>query len=189
MTTFFTIIPVAIGLLVVIRFFIHINEKEEWVEKIPGNGQEKQGQTCYKSRSLQVERSILKSDYFDSCNKIDIKEAIALAVTIVSLLPVLTLLNLLETVLKQPREATTNEQSVQSTANNPTLQVLPFIVLWAISFGAFISNERESKFPLVNFNLMLNRAILPANLIIVLVGFSMFMLFQTIPILVKIQNL
>jgi predicted MFS family arabinose efflux permease len=28
MTTFFTIIPVEIGLLVVIRFFIHINEKD-----------------------------------------------------------------------------------------------------------------------------------------------------------------
>jgi hypothetical protein len=80
-------------------------------------------------------------------------------------------------------------KSVQSTANNPMLQVLPFIVLGAISFGAFIFNERKSKFPLVNFNLMLNRTILPANLIIVLVGFSMFMLFQTIPILVKIQNL
>jgi hypothetical protein len=69
------------------------------------------------------------------------------------------------------------------------LQVLPFIVFGAISFGAFIFNERKSKFPLVNFKLMLNRAILPANLIIVLVGFSMFMLFQTIPILVKNQNL
>jgi len=32
---------------------------------------------------------------------------------------------------------------------------------------------------------MLNRAILPANLIIMLVGFSMFLVFQTIPILVR----
>jgi len=78
-------------------------------------------------------------------------------------------MNLLDTVLKQPQETTTNEQSVQSTANNPMLQALPFIVLGAFSFGAFIFNERRSKFPLVNFKLMLNRAILPANLIIVLV--------------------
>jgi len=56
--------------------------------------------------SLKVEISILKSDYFYSCNKIYIKEAIALAVTIVSLLLVLTFLNLLETVPKQPQEAT-----------------------------------------------------------------------------------
>jgi len=69
------------------------------------------------------------------------------------------------------------------------IQVLPFLVLGAISFGSFIFNERKSKFALVNFKLMLNRAILPANLIIVLVRFSMFMLFQTIPILVKNQNL
>jgi hypothetical protein len=114
-----------------------------------------------------VEISILKSEYVYSCNKIDIKDAIALAVTIVSLFLLLTFLNLLETVLKQPQETTTNEQSVQSTANNPMLQVLLFIVLGAISFGAFIFNERRSKFPLVNFKLMLNRAILPANLIIV----------------------
>jgi len=53
-----------------------------------------------------VEISILKSEYFYSCNRIDIKEAIALAVTIVSLLLVLTFLNLLETVPKQPQEAT-----------------------------------------------------------------------------------
>jgi hypothetical protein len=50
-----------------------------------------------------VEISILKSEYVYSCNKIDIKEAIALAVTIVSLFLLLTFLNLLETVLKQPQ--------------------------------------------------------------------------------------
>ena len=185
-TTFFTIIPVAIGLLVVIRFFIHINEKNDWFEKISGQEEEKQGQEYLKSRSLKVERSTRKTSYLDSSNKIDVKGAIALAVTIVSLLLVLTLLETSGNSAKTTSGSyPTNEQNVQSTANNSTLQVLPFIILGIISFSAFIFIEKRSKFPLVNFKLMLNRAILPANLIIVLVGFSMFMVFQTIPILVR----
>ncbi len=49
----------------------------------------------------------------------------------------------------------------------------------------FIIIEKKQKHPLVDFRLMLHRSILPANLIIMLVGFSMFMVFQTVPILVR----
>src|SRR5829696_235560 len=38
---------------------------------------------------------------------------------------------------------------------------------------------------LVNLKLVINKAILPANLIILIVGLSNFMVFQTIPILVR----
>ncbi|HXG05868.1 MAG TPA: MFS transporter, partial [Nitrososphaera sp.] len=41
------------------------------------------------------------------------------------------------------------------------------------------------KIPLVDFRLISHRAILPANLIIMTVGFSMFMVFQTVPVLVR----
>jgi hypothetical protein len=49
----------------------------------------------------------------------------------------------------------------------------------------FVVIERRAKYPLVDFRLMLNKSILPANLIIMLVGMSMFMVFQTVPILVR----
>ena len=45
--------------------------------------------------------------------------------------------------------------------------------------------ERRARNPLIEFSLLLNKTILPANLIIMIVGMSMFMVFQTIPILVR----
>lgn len=52
------------------------------------------------------------------------------------------------------------------------------------SFIAFIVREKKSREPLVNF-IIFRGALLPANLIVMLVGFCMFMIFQTIPILVN----
>jgi hypothetical protein len=45
--------------------------------------------------------------------------------------------------------------------------------------------ERRSTSPLVDFKLLLNRGIPPADLMIMIVGLSMFLVFQTIPILVR----
>jgi MFS family permease len=182
-TTFFTIIPVAIGLLIIIRFFIHIEEKSEWHKKDPNYIQTKQGGINLNSKP---ELNAL-SDEIPSSNsnkKIDFLGAIALAVTIVSLLLVLTLLETSGTTsIKASDSYSPSSQDTHST-NNSTSQVLPFIILGIVSFCSFIIIEKRSRFPLVDFKLMLNKAILPANLIIVLVGFSMFMIFQTIPILV-----
>jgi hypothetical protein len=50
---------------------------------------------------------------------------------------------------------------------------------------SFIIIERRSTSPLVDFKILLNRGILPADIIILIVGLSMFLVFQTIPILVR----
>ena len=47
----------------------------------------------------------------------------------------------------------------------------------------FIVVERRSKHPLVDFKLFLHAAILPSNLIILIAGFSLFMIFQTVSIM------
>ena len=73
-----------------------------------------------------------------------------------------------------------------NNSSNSSTILLPFLIICGIiSFALFVIVERRSKYPLVDFRLMLNKAILPANLIIMLVGLSMFMVFQTIPILVR----
>jgi hypothetical protein len=100
-------------------------------------------------------------------NLIDIKGAIALTITIISFLLVLTLIE------------TSSSNSMIS------FEELFFIILGLVSFIAFVKIESQEKYPLVDLKLMLNKAILPANLIIMLVGFSMFLIFQTIPILVR----
>jgi MFS family permease len=59
------------------------------------------------------------------------------------------------------------------------------IAAGAAALAAFVFVERKAKNPLVDFKLIRHKAILPANLIILIVGFSMFMIFQTIPVLVR----
>lgn len=49
----------------------------------------------------------------------------------------------------------------------------------------FVHKERKEKDPLVDLKVVLNKATLPANLIILIVGLSNFMVFQTIPILLR----
>jgi MFS family permease len=48
-----------------------------------------------------------------------------------------------------------------------------------------LTTEKKSASPLIDFGLMLNKRILLANIMIMIVGFSMFIVFQTIPILVQ----
>jgi MFS family permease len=179
--TFFTIIPIAIALLLIIWRFIHVTDIKE----------EDQSQKC--SRILEGENisktrnSNDKRTFSKASNQIDIKGAIALAITVTSFLLVLTLLETSGSNLHAASIADGNANSndnLPSNANSSS-NILPFLIIGIIALVSFVIIERREKYPLVDFRLMLNKSILPANLIIMLVGFSMFMVFQTIPILVR----
>lgn len=159
-TTFFTIIPIAIALLLIIRRLINVNDGRE-----PQLGQ-KQYQII-KDKNIRE----TKNDTNDkSANHIDIKGAIALAATVTSFLLVLTFIE-------------TADNSTNSSASTQVL--VSFLSVGIVSLILFVFIETRAKHPLVDFRLMLHKSILPANLIIMLVGLSMFMVFQTIPILVR----
>ena len=72
-----------------------------------------------------------------------------------------------------------------SIDSSSTILTASFIVTGIISLALFILIEKRSASPLIDFGLMLNKRILLANIIIVIVGYSMFTVFQTIPILVQ----
>lgn len=55
----------------------------------------------------------------------------------------------------------------------------------AASFAAFVLIERRAAHPLVDYHIFKNRTLLLANVMIIVIGFSMFMVFQTIPILAE----
>ena len=74
--------------------------------------------------------------------------------------------------------------SVYSTIEN----VLPFIVLGIISLILFIYIEKHTKSPLIDLEIFLKPQILIPCTIIMIVGLSMFMVFQTIPIFVQTPN-
>lgn len=164
-STFFTIIPISIALLLTIWRLINIVDTR------------KVGQNASQSDVLSFDNDNFditdigdkaeKFAFSKMSNLIDIKGAIALTITIISFLLVLTLIE------------------IPSSNSMISFEELFFIILGLVSFIAFVKIENQEKYPLVDLKLMLNKAILPANLIIMLVGFSMFLVFQTIPILVR----
>jgi len=170
--TFFTIIPIAIGLLIVVSRFIRVNEEQE-VEK--ERQPQQQGQMFVETEEKRFESKDNKETNDNRGSKakrrsvVDIKGAITLAAAVTSFLLVLTYLE-------------TGDSGGTSTGS---LQTIIFLVIGIISLALFIVVEKRSTNPLVDFRLLLHKTVLPANLIIMIVGFSMFMVFQTIPILVR----
>jgi len=62
--------------------------------------------------------------------------------------------------------------------------ILPFITVGIISLILFILIEKRTQFPLINFKIF-DTTIFFSSLVIMIVGMSMFMVFQTIPILIQ----
>ena len=54
-----------------------------------------------------------------------------------------------------------------------------------VSLVLFVIVEKRSTSPLINLKLLTNKILLPANVIMMILGITMFMVYQTIPILVR----
>jgi len=179
-STFFTLIPIAIALLIVIWRFIHVDE--ERLEQTTKEQQEqKQQRETYpikrkkNSKSIERETTISKSSKsVNTKTSVDVKGAITLAVAITSFLLVITYF-----------EIGTTSTSNNSVGSSSTITITSFLAAGIISLVLFIWVEKRSASPLFDFNLMLNKRILLPTLMIIFVGFSMFIVFQTIPILVE----
>lgn len=154
-TTFFSIIFVAIGLWFVIRRYIYDNQDHDRMMSLP-------------KTDIIIDPSLNKLEKRyrrSSIRAMDIKGTITLAVTITSFLLAL---------------------SYSESANVTESPLVPvFLSVGAISLVLFVFIERRSESPLVNLQLMTNKIILSANIILVIAFLSMFTVFQTIPVLVR----
>jgi hypothetical protein len=103
-----------------------------------------------------------------TAKRIDIKEGVALAATIASFLLVLTFIG--------------DSNHLDSLAQ---LTVVLLSILSVGSLVMFINIERKAVSPLIELRLMTHKVLLPANIIILIFGITMFMVYQTIPILVR----
>jgi MFS family permease len=114
----------------------------------------------------QPQAEVAKPVYIPAISKsVDIKGAFTLATFVTSFLIALTL--------------------VETGSSEGIAQVALFIAIGAAALALFIIIERRTKAPLVDFKLIGHKAIMPSNLLIMVVGFSMFMVFQTVPVLVR----
>src|SRR5215212_1523623 len=98
---------------------------------------------------------------------IDIKGAILLAGTIISFLAGITLL----------------EASNSSAGTG--YQVVIFFVTSGLSLAAFIVIEKKVHSPLLDFKVMTSKSFLPPTIILMLVSMSIFMVYMTIPVMVR----
>ncbi|MGI0047732.1 MAG: MFS transporter [Nitrosotalea sp.] len=95
---------------------------------------------------------------------IDINGAITLAISIASFLIALTMME---------------------DAGSNYLQIIALFIIGIVSITAFILIEKRATSPMIDFKILLHKTILPANIMMVIVGLSMFMVFQTIPVLIR----
>ena len=168
--TFFTIIPIAIALIVVISRFITVDEQTLGKEGSQfGNQKNRQTFQPLANKESKLENSSNSKSLIKNRGKIrtavDIPGAITLAVMVTSFLLVLTFLEI-------------GDKGTNS-------RVFIFLISGIVSTAFFIITEKRSKNPLIDFRLLLHKTVLPSNLIIMIVGFSMFMVFQTVPILAR----
>ena len=173
--TFFTIIPIAITLLITIWRFIHIDE-----QKLGRKHHRQQALVTTEtsdSRSSNNINNYNDNRKYGNNSTIDIKGAITLAITITSFLLVLTYL--------ETGNSSSSSANNSSVISGSTIQITGFVTTGAVSLLLFILIERRSANPLIDFRLLLHKSILPSNLLIMIVGFSTFMIFQTVPIILR----
>jgi MFS family permease len=166
--TFLSIVPVAIILWAIIYKFIDGNDS-----KSAEVGEKEDTQVDHNANS-NITPSPKQDRVGTNGNvtrSLDIKGAITLAVVIASFLLTLTYIG-------------------NSSGNNVSTNSIPTIVmsLAFLSIGSltlFIIIERRAASPLMEIGLMTHRILLPANIIILIFGMTMFMVYQTTPILVR----
>jgi MFS family permease len=163
--TFFTIIPIAISLLIVIWRFIDVSKNEyphQQLSQLRQRLDKKSSIVNLNSKNNDTSYSAKISSNIT----IDVKGVLTLAATITSFLLVLTFL--------------------ETGSDNSSIQlVIGFLAIAAVSLSLFIVVERRAASPLIDFKMLLDKTLLPANILLMIIGLSMFMVFQTIPILVR----
>ena len=181
--TFFTIIPIAFALLFVIRKYITIGSNIEGSSEVSIASQDT---AIVNSEIKNQERKTKDSssagtNTTDESRRIDILGAVTLAITIISLLLSITLF---ETSAGNGSLGANIDQGPLGLSSSE-IWLSTLVVVGVVSSVVFVMVERRAKNPLVDFRLLFDKVVLPANLMILIVGLSMFMVFETVPILVR----
>lgn len=114
----------------------------------------------------------------ESDEKFDLRGSILLGVSIITFLLFITFL----------KTDSLDSNDTRLNFINIPLTSLFCLTVFISSFIAFLFFERRTRFPLISSRLFLDRRILASNIILLIVGMSMFTIFQTLPILVQSPN-
>jgi MFS family permease len=163
--TFFSIVPISIALWFIIRRVIHDRKLEEEEEE------EKRKEQLLQQAQKSGTTGGVETEFCVACGKVvatvvvptlDLNGVITLAVAITSFLLTLT-----------------------SLATYPIQIIGVFAAATIVSLVLFVIVEKRSTSPLINLKLLTNRILLPANIVMMILGITMFMVYQSVPILVR----
>ena len=159
-TTFLSILPVAILLPIVVWKFARIGDvHSDWMTTTT---------TTTTSPPPLPQQQHTRST--DKKKSLDILGAATLAATITLFLLSLTFI----------------ETSTTGSNNTQSISQLAILSAGCIAaFVAFLIAERRAIHPLIDLKLLQNKILLFTNIMMIILGFSMFMVFQTIPILAE----
>ena len=156
--TFYSVIPISISLIIIIKKYIRIKEQSKSIKNNP-----------LIADDIKKNQQDIKHPGFAS--KLDIKGIIFLAISIISFLSLLTLIS----------------SSENASSNTEFLSPL-FIMLCIIcitSLCIFIFVEKRSSLPLVDLKLISRNPIWITNIVVIIWGICTFSIFQTIPVLIQ----
>jgi MFS family permease len=178
--TFFSIIPIAILLWVIIKKFIydHNTNQHYIIQFSPSEKSSSSAPLSEQNQGTNV-NSNHNNDLevvTDSTKSIDIKGAITLAIVVISFLIVFSYLG--------TGSSSSDGRVSEDSITTPIQIIIGFLITGIISLILFIIIEKRTKSPLIDFKLLSNKIILPANILLLISFLAMFTIYQTIPILV-----
>ncbi len=74
---------------------------------------------------------------------------------------------------------------IESSDGSDAFITIGLAIIGVVYMILFALIEKSSKFPLVNLKILGHKTILTSNIMVMIVGMSMFMVFQTIPVLIR----
>jgi hypothetical protein len=181
----FSLIPIVIVLLIIVIRFLHVKENEELQERaysISGKNNKKSknekeieekkknnNNNSSRSNNYFINSPNVKNAFFKS---LDIRGVVALAVTITLFLNTLTYME-------------NDDAEKESAAGDDNLiLIIGLLGSAVVSLILFIVAEKKATSPIVDLKLIVNKTIFPILIMFLLLGFTMFMIYQTVPILV-----
>jgi MFS family permease len=161
--TFLAILPVTIALWLIIVKYVRINNQA--------------------STMKEIETSEIM-DNVPNGRTIDIKGTVALAAIIITFLAGISLMEVNNGDDSISTTATTTT-TIAATTTTTTYQVAGLFAASAVSLVAFIAIEKRVHSPLLDFKIMTSKSFLLPTIILMLVFMSIFMVYLTIPVMVR----
>ena len=172
--TFYSVIPVAVLLIIIILQYVRVKESTEIsIQQKNSLIEEKKDAEKYpgkQMRQTRLTKGIINSSII---TRLDIKGAIFLAITITSFLSALTLI-----------QSSENTNLLKPSSYVPW-EIVLLCFMGSVSLAIFIIVERKASSSLIDFKLRSHKPILISNIIVIIWGICTFAIFQTIPILVQ----